>query len=332
VPKKNELEPWWFTLDLKILGEFLKIAREAARLSLRDLAEKTGISTSQILRIESGEVDYSLSHFFALCSALGLVPGDVVESSTDFETEGVSFSDEDLRVIAPKGADLGNVEGVIFQCWDLAARLIWSTDPLGRAINNRPPGDSHYEHFCEYATMISELGPTERRLLLQSLWDRPIVKLKSLQLIPTIEEWPKYLDRQWRRGPSQTYPASIVALLTIGKKPSKQKNTIDTFKPNAKVRAVTWHSLKNDIDAALQTFGFGTRRKFARYLNVSDQVLSAWLRGKAQPSAEQTLRLVDWVELPNDAKQKTLQADQSPKGKDPTKKAKNATKSSPKTK
>jgi transcriptional regulator with XRE-family HTH domain len=83
-------------------------------------------------------------------------------------------------------------------------------------------------------------------------------------------------------------------------------NSLDTLKPPFKVEPVTWDYLKKTLSADLSSFGFGAKTKFARKLNVSPQVLNAWLSGAAQPSAETTLELYDWVQLPWADKQKTL--------------------------
>lgn len=54
------------------LGARLKLQRERARISVSSLQDRTGVSESTILRIESGAEGTSISALLRLCSALGL--------------------------------------------------------------------------------------------------------------------------------------------------------------------------------------------------------------------------------------------------------------------
>src|SRR5258707_13145412 len=67
-------------LNLRILGRSLREAREALGFSLRELARTSGVSPSQILRIESGEFDCFLSSLVKLCGPIALRPGELLES------------------------------------------------------------------------------------------------------------------------------------------------------------------------------------------------------------------------------------------------------------
>ena len=71
---KNDLR-----LDTKLLGSVLRRTRELARIPFRQLASDSGVSTSQIMRIESGEFDCHVSSLISLCGALGIRFGELLQ-------------------------------------------------------------------------------------------------------------------------------------------------------------------------------------------------------------------------------------------------------------
>jgi transcriptional regulator with XRE-family HTH domain len=70
-------EPWWY--NQRLVGEILKRARARIGMSIRDLAGRSGVSTSQVLRVESGEFDIMLSTLLKLARHLGVPAGFVLE-------------------------------------------------------------------------------------------------------------------------------------------------------------------------------------------------------------------------------------------------------------
>jgi transcriptional regulator with XRE-family HTH domain len=108
---------------------------------------------------------------------------------------------------------------------------------------------------------------------------------------------------------------------------------LDTVNQGFTVHRVSWDYLKQQVNQ--KTVSFGAKAQLARDMNVSRQVLNAWLKGTAQPSAEQTLYLLKWVwpEEITRLLKSPGSADNTRRARDPKKKVKNAnSKSSPKTK
>ena len=54
------------------MGDRLRAARRAKRLSLRDLAGRLGLSASLISQVETGRARPSVSTLYAITSALGI--------------------------------------------------------------------------------------------------------------------------------------------------------------------------------------------------------------------------------------------------------------------
>ena len=57
--------------DQKKRGRFVRAAREAMKLTRKQLARKIGTSPARLGRIERGEADLWLSEFFELCLVIG---------------------------------------------------------------------------------------------------------------------------------------------------------------------------------------------------------------------------------------------------------------------
>jgi len=71
--------PDYWQFDQKIIGECLRRGRLSVGLSIRNLAAGSGVSASQILRIESGEYDIRLSTLVKVANCVGLSAGLVLE-------------------------------------------------------------------------------------------------------------------------------------------------------------------------------------------------------------------------------------------------------------
>lgn len=62
-------------------AKIIKTARQAAGLTQRQLAEKTGINIRQVQKIEAGEIqlgNLTAANFIRLCQALGLDPTKIL--------------------------------------------------------------------------------------------------------------------------------------------------------------------------------------------------------------------------------------------------------------
>lgn len=59
----------------------LRAERARADLKQTELAARTGLSVNTILRLENGQRVMSLSQLFAIAAALGVTPGDFVDSA-----------------------------------------------------------------------------------------------------------------------------------------------------------------------------------------------------------------------------------------------------------
>lgn len=68
-----------WTTSQAVIGEALRRVRIESGCSLRELSKMSGVSASQILRLESGEFDVRLSTLTKIADCLGVPPGLVLE-------------------------------------------------------------------------------------------------------------------------------------------------------------------------------------------------------------------------------------------------------------
>ena len=71
------LQSWQY--NQAVIGQIVRRARTLIGVSIRELSARSGVSTSQILRVESGEFDIMLSTLLKICRCLGIPAGLVLE-------------------------------------------------------------------------------------------------------------------------------------------------------------------------------------------------------------------------------------------------------------
>lgn len=82
-------------------GSRIAEAREAAKLSQRTLAHRTGIGQATICRIEQGERPVKMNEILALAWALGCTPSELTESSLIRDrVECVARASDDTNMLA----------------------------------------------------------------------------------------------------------------------------------------------------------------------------------------------------------------------------------------
>ncbi len=198
MPKKRATKSTVFLeLDLKRVGILLKCARENLRYSYRELSELCDVSATQLLRIESGEFEYSVAKLFRVCSSLGLTVGDVIEYSMylPIKSKAPYFSVSELVQAAIPTLDSEKVEraerrvfSFTFDLLHFLTLLLTTSFPLQCASTLRvPKGEpffEFYERISSFAMMVDTMSNAERVLTLQSLYQAPLDKMASLNLLP----------------------------------------------------------------------------------------------------------------------------------------------------
>lgn len=94
------LLPLELTEQVSLLGLRIRGARQARRLRLKDIAEKTGLSSKTVEAVERGELSTSIGAYVAVlgCMSLGRELALIADPGLDREGLALRFSVEEKRV------------------------------------------------------------------------------------------------------------------------------------------------------------------------------------------------------------------------------------------
>jgi transcriptional regulator with XRE-family HTH domain len=179
-------------LDTRLLGEFLRAAREEECLTVRQVADAAGLGSSHLSKIELGRLDVSVGNFIRTCFALCLPPGVVLESCS-FVTRA-SYRDpflNDDQVKAMASAKGAESETFRMQAADFLAGtalavsyLLKSTNPVATVKQLSFPVPAQRDRLRSFAKKIpSTLSPLDRRSLLIEILGHGYSALKALGLV-----------------------------------------------------------------------------------------------------------------------------------------------------
>jgi len=90
--------------EIKILASNIRVARKRRRRTLRDIAERTGVSVSTLSRLESGDDSISIGTVFEVLSALDLLRGIGSITAPENDVAQVLAEVRDIRLKKRAGA------------------------------------------------------------------------------------------------------------------------------------------------------------------------------------------------------------------------------------
>lgn len=323
--------------QLQLIGEMLAAARKSAGLSLKALSETTGVSTSHILRMESGQQDFTVTKFCRLSDALGIPPALVLESALfhrrDFLPGEASLHSECGSLVvklfggargkngvvsAKKLDELGvigeRISWLVLPAAQVVQAILLSANPQIISKEMKFPIASVHERLVEFASVVDPLATTIERLgLLKSLHARPYSKLVAMGILNdgmVID----YLDSDGHKlisdpclnvgkhlfaQPDEIKPTGSHYLLAAEKTRLTKKATSENI---ADVNIPPqWPMLKKQLQEATAKVGY--KSKLAQFLKVDLTRISQWLsdaKNAREPGAEYALRMRYWVNLPED--------------------------------
>jgi transcriptional regulator with XRE-family HTH domain len=215
---------------LRVLGHILRRARENLRFSYRELAARCGVSASHLLRMESGEFDFSVTKLMRVIEPLGLSPGVMLDTAMFQRTARVDISDE--AIIQPVERALRAVKIAVAgtfqeQCEEagylvrvlveVAASLIESSHPAQFARYILHPCEAVREQIERFGASRAEMvvSNKERAAALASLFGNPFDTLKRWGLLDT-ELLAAYLEWVRDKDDSQKLPRNTYTALLLG--------------------------------------------------------------------------------------------------------------------
>ncbi len=316
------------------LGTILRDLRSQLGISLREMEKRSGVTDSEIHKIETAQQECRLESLVSICAALGVPPGRVLDdaftANTGLFNQCISADAGFPRLLEEykmtDSAERRDVPMILAQFCAVAAYLIRCAAPIRAARFLDFPSDSINAHFLRFSEHLDRMGDgLERLSILESLMTTPISTLRNLGLFPD-----EYLRRyfEFREMPSQeragrtllwtpmTHPAGIERTIrrnearhdVAASNAGDSKLMVDILSSTNSVLSVsanspTWKHLLDRVDRL--TAGAGAKARLARELSTSRQQVHKWLSGAGAPSADLTLRLQAWA---TEEEQKTKRA------------------------
>lgn len=234
-------------------------ARRFARLSQKDLGRRVGLSRAQLATIEQTRVPLRFWPGWKICRELNISQVWLMTGQGNMSP----FLDLDLE-----GAEVTLGERELFRdiCRFVLAHRLNVRAQETHALVDAPKGAS---------TGAPPL-------------DNDMVAYKRNRIL-RLRDQADSLLREVDRLQREIEPAGI------------SKLSVDTTLASGRLASVKpdigyWEALVTKVRA--KTSAPGAKAQLARDLNTTRQAVNKWLSGKGAPSAEITLRLLEWVESP----------------------------------
>ncbi len=176
----------------RLIGEILRRARTLTGLSIRDLSARSSVSTSQILRVESGEFDIMLSTLLKLAHHVGLPAGLILEQGAipnpGFYAKligqtGVSLLIEEIPATDRSRNVRTRVILLCTQAATVAASLMQSSNASKLVTSLKAPLKSIDTGFSVFATKVDALTVEDRVSLQRELDEDPLAVLSRFDLV-----------------------------------------------------------------------------------------------------------------------------------------------------
>lgn len=285
-------------------------------LSVRRLARSSGVSHSQILRIESGEFECLSSSLVQICGALGLPFGEMLERCTVADLEFYSGAVEaELAGIVKEDTERKRaLIDLVFGASVALSYILRASNPVAVAKELiYPSGEiaTKFRRFAEHIT-TQPLDAGQRFIFLNRLRSRPAETLREFFEFPSKKEIAAHVAVSRKKEPMPGFPwrperlapslavwnASIAEEFYSGKKVLTDTATfgipvaVKHQMPNllSRLNKATQEAGKMSALAAFLSKASGKKVPLAS--------VSRWLSGKREPGGEIALQMLYWVEHP----------------------------------
>jgi transcriptional regulator with XRE-family HTH domain len=317
---------------LKIIGLLLNRARQNLRYSYRELGKIADVSPSQILRMESGEFDYSLTKFLRIAEALGLSVGIILEAAmyrmiprpefSEFNNDEIEAFVKKLLGLDEIGPD--NIESLedsaffirqlIRSLAEVVSALVLSSHIDGMCFYFNPAFAPLRDKIEGFAHLYSGSWNThlERVALLKSLMQNPFLKLRSLGILDDkiLGDYLLWCKKNPDLTPELISCSWAASHISMPVTTQESGENLQGESKSSKEGLDKSAAMPHDADASMKINSLpkligklkkltkvrGQKAALAKKFNVSRQAVDQWLSGDAKPSAETTFALLNWAE------------------------------------
>ncbi len=178
----------------RLVGAYLRIVRTAAGFSLRDLEAMSGVSDSEIFKVESGAQDCRLESYVRICGALGITWGHALDNCLAGQfacyvdkIPGHAFFKGAEKIVDAEYPVDGFIELLavnIAMCAAFMAHLIRCSRPSERARDQDYPSPYIKEKFCAFGDVMQKrMAPLDRLSFLKVIESDPLEALIAAKLM-----------------------------------------------------------------------------------------------------------------------------------------------------
>ena len=311
---------WWIQqtsdaqrLWLQYIGSTFAGARSRLKMPVKKLSQITGISASHLLRIESGEFDFTITKLFVLSESLCVPISHLLEPLL-FETRVLQeippFPPEEKELRALFQRDDKTYEKslrILHYLVRVVAAIQFASSPVALVDSLENPIQESKARMRQYASRFDfESDSTKRLSTIISVVSRPFPQLRELDLIDgdllkkfagwaVKNHWfPDDTKFQYSMRPVSSNAPAQMELADADA--SSQKTGLTN-----QADALTHEGVKPVLPQLIQrlkhaTEPHGKKSELAKWLGVHRQMVTDWLSQRQEPGGENTLRLLHWVE------------------------------------
>ena len=313
---------------------WLQRLRQERGLSQRDLESLTGVSRSEIHKIETNQQECRLSSFVKICAELGVPPGWMIDLVND-SNQGLLN-----QAVLNDAGFLGLLENLQIPTNDLQRRLaeqisqtcceaiilLRSSAPVRRLPVLSFPNQEIRTRFEAFVFSIENgMSPGQRSEHIEGLRRKPVAELQRLGLLS--HDWIRSFavrisgDSGARSVTAGSWGQHVLNLedvrkiLGIAQNDQKKDLTVGSLKSNSE-------GVKSEIEKLIELVKGkaskpGAKAELARTLGVAPARISEWLSGEKEPGGEYTLKLLHWVKSPERQIKKALAMREHRQSEDP---------------
>lgn len=298
----------------KDIGVQIRLWRKKSGMTLRALEARSGVSNSEISKVEKGSQACRLESFIRICAALGLPAGYILDHAVVFNSAAFEAGIRSDPMMQGICAENKAIEQIMVQTVAVfaafASQLVLCSQPVKKASMVRYLHGEIEKRFVEFGYFLDGNVPPERRLsILLSLKEQTVDALlrQKLVTVPILREVAQsFLDDKKANPAIPKFPMEITPF--DPEKPIRmefdqletlpaQKNDLTDSETSAKLCADVKEQLPNLRERLNRaTKETGKMSALADILKVPLASVSRWLSGKREPGGEITLKMLRWVE------------------------------------
>jgi len=296
------------------IGKSVRKWRQKSGITLRELESRSGVSHSEISKVESGNQSCRLETFIRICTAMGLPAGYILDNSVAFSSKQFEMPIEhhDLTTEISKNNEVFKAVfvSVMAEWVAFVAQIIVCSHPVQKAASVNYPSPDIKNRFIELGYYLESLYQPEKRLeLLRSLKERPLDVLQELKLEPTgfIAKLKSMFESEEAGGFAEVkrkmdlIPYNPEIKISLESQPLQTIKNLDSHLPYSSSSAKLSADVKKQLPSLLERLNRATKETgkmsaLADHLKVPLASVSRWLSGKREPGGETTLQMLKWVE------------------------------------